>query len=57
MPLNTSYGRKNSGIGFISVMSHSLTGLVPIEGLFDTILRNDTHLSALKAALNLEEEV
>ena len=27
------------------------------EGLFDAVLRNDISLSALKAALNLEEEV
>ena len=27
------------------------------EGSFDTVLRNDIHLSALKAALNLEEKV
>ena len=27
------------------------------EGLSDTVLRNNIHLSALKAALNLEEEV
>ena len=27
------------------------------EGSFDTIQRNDIHLSALKSALNLEEEV
>ena len=27
------------------------------EGSFDAVLRNDIHLSVLKAALNLEEEV
>ena len=39
-------------------MSQSLTCSVVIgEGSFDPVLRNDIHLSALKAALNLEEEV
>ena len=58
LSLNTSYGLKNSGIAFISVMSQSLTFLVVTgEGLFNTVLRNDICLSVLKAALNLEEEV
>ena len=52
-----SYGLKNSGIVFLSAMSQSLTCSVVIGGLFNTVLRNDIHLSALKAALNLEEEV
>ena len=53
-----TYELKNSGIVFISVMSQSLTCLVvPWEGSFDAVLRINIHLSALKAELNLEEEV
>ena len=53
-----SYGLKNSGIVFISVMSQSLTcSIVTGESLFDAVLRNDICLSTLKAVLNLEEEV
>ena len=52
-----SHGLKNSGIVFISAMSQSLTcSVVMGEGSFDAVLRNDNCLSALKAALNLEEE-
>ena len=47
-----SYRLKNSGIVFISAMSQSLTcSVVTREGSFDAVLRNDIHLSALKAAL------
>ena len=43
---------------FISAMSKSLTfSVVTGDGSFDSVLRNNFHLSALKAALNLEEEV
>ena len=45
-------------IVFISAMHQSLTcSLVTEEGSFVTVLRNNIHLSALKAVLNLEEEV
>ena len=38
-------------------MSQSLTlSVVTGEGSFDAVLRNDIRLSALKAALDLEEE-
>ena len=57
LPLNTLYRLKNSGVVFISAMSQSLTCSVVTEGSFDAVLRNDIHLSALKTALNLEEEV
>ena len=47
-----------NGTGFISAMSQSLTcSKVTVEGSFDAVLRNDILLNALKAALNLEEEV
>ena len=49
---------KNSGIVFLSVMSQSLTcSVVRGESWFVIVLRNDIHLSALKATLNLEEEL
>ena len=58
LPLNMSDGLENSGIVFISTMSQSFTcSVVTGEGLFETFVRNDIHLCALKAALNLEEEV
>ena len=58
LPLNTSYGVKNSGMVLISVMSQSLTcSVVTGESLFDTALRNNICLSALKVVLNLEEEM
>ena len=48
----------NNGIVFISVKSQSLNcSVVTEEGSFDEVLSNDFRLSALKAALNLEEEV
>ena len=51
-------GHQDSGIVFIFVMSQSLTcSVVMGEGSFDTLLRNDIYLSALKAALNLEKEM
>ena len=53
-----SYGQKNSVIVFLSAISQSLTcSVVTGEGSLDAVLRNDIRLSALKAALNLEEEV
>ena len=53
-----SYGLKNSGIVFLSAMSQSLTCLdVTGENSFDAVLRNDICVSALKAALDLDEEV
>ena len=53
-----SYGLKNSGIMFISVMSQSLTCLVVTgEGSFTAVPWNDIHFSALRAVLDLEEEV
>ena len=55
-----SYRLKNSGIVFLSVMSQGLTCSVGVgmgENLFATVLRNNIHLNALKAALNLEETV
>ena len=53
-----SYGLKNTGIVFISAMSQSLTcSVVMGESSFNVVLRNDFHLRALKAALNLEEKV
>ena len=56
--LDTLYGLKNSGIVFISAMSQSLTCLVVTgKGSFSAVLRNNIHLSTLKAALNLQEEV
>ena len=46
------------GIVFISAMRQSLTcSIVMGEGSFDAVLRNDIRFNALKAALNLEEEV
>ena len=43
---------------FISAMNLSLTcSVVTEEGSFEAVLRNDNRLRALKAALNLEEEV
>ena len=58
LPLKTSYELKNSGIVFISAISQRLTCLVVTgEGSFDGVLRNAIYLSALKAALDLEEEV
>ena len=48
----------NSEIVFISAMTQSLTSLVVTgESLFDAVLNNDIRLGALKAALNLKEEV
>ena len=58
LSLNMSYGLKNSGIVFISMMSQSLTCLVVTgEGSFDIVLRNNVPLSALKSVLNLKAEV
>ena len=49
---------KNREIVFISAMSQNLTCLVVMgEGSFYAVLRNTIRLSALKAALNLEEEI
>ena len=43
---------------YIYMMSQSLTcSVMTGEGSFDAVLRNDIQLSALKAALNLVEEV
>ena len=48
----------DSGIVFISVMSQSLTcSVVTVVCMFNAVLRKDICPSALKAALNLEEEV
>ena len=53
-----SYGLKNTWIVFISAMSQSLTcSVVTEESSFDAVLRNDIRFNALKAALDLEEEV
>ena len=58
LPLNTSYGLIIRGIVFISALSQSLAfSVVTGECLLDAVRRNDICLNALKAALNLEEEV
>ena len=57
LQLNTSYGLNDSGIVFLS-MSQSLTSsVVTGEVSSDSVVRNDIHLSALKAALNLGLEM
>ena len=44
--------------GFITAINQTLTrSIVMGESTFDAVLRNDIHLSGLKVALNLEEEV
>ena len=49
---------EDCGIVFISAMNQSLTcSVVTEEGSFDAVLRNNIRLCALKAALNLEDEV